>query len=124
MGPLVVELFEKIIEFALLLQAVPARGARGLRFEREVHAFMPAILLRMPMLDAFDGDAQAQPPDVFLHYPYTDGARSDLDPSLHFVWFDEILTDSVGGGGVYMQFHSDNSNPWNGGFWQHWRCDV
>ena len=28
MGPLVVELFEKIIEFALLLQAVPARGAR------------------------------------------------------------------------------------------------
>jgi hypothetical protein len=37
MGPLVVELFEKIIEFALLLQAVPARVARGLRFEREVH---------------------------------------------------------------------------------------
>src|SRR4029077_10854358 len=63
MGPLVVELFEKIIEFALLLQAVPARGARGLRFEREVHAFMPAILLRMTGLDAFDGDAQAQPPD-------------------------------------------------------------
>jgi hypothetical protein len=37
MGPLVVELFEKIIEFALLLQAVSARVARGLRFEREVH---------------------------------------------------------------------------------------
>jgi hypothetical protein len=53
MGPLVVELFEKIIEFALLLQAVPARGARGLRFEREVHRFMPAILLRMTGLDAF-----------------------------------------------------------------------
>src|SRR5882762_6811236 len=47
MRPFVVELFEKIIEFALLLQAVPTRGARGLRFEREVHAFMPAILLRM-----------------------------------------------------------------------------
>src|SRR5467141_2421380 len=63
MGPLVVEFFEKIIEFALLLQAVPARGARGLRFEREVHAFMPAILLWMTGLDAFDGDAQSQPPD-------------------------------------------------------------
>src|SRR5882757_1659045 len=63
MSPFVVELFEKIIEFALLLQAVPTRGARGLRFEREVHAFMAAILLRMTGLDAFDGDAQAQPPD-------------------------------------------------------------
>src|SRR6267143_1409076 len=43
--------------------SVDFRGARGLRFEREVHAFMPAILLRMTGLDAFDGDAQAQPPD-------------------------------------------------------------
>ena len=66
MGPLVVELFEKIIEFALLLQAVAARGARGLRFEREVLAFVPAILLRMTGLDAFDGDAQAQPRDLEL----------------------------------------------------------
>jgi hypothetical protein len=35
MGPLVVELFEKIIEFALLLHAVPARGARGLRLRHQ-----------------------------------------------------------------------------------------
>jgi RHS repeat-associated protein len=62
--------------------------------------------------------------DAFLHYPYTDGARSDQDPSLHFVWFDPTLTDAVGGSGVYMQFHSDSSNPWNGGFWHHWGCDV
>ena len=57
--------------------------------------------------------------DAFLHDPYTDGGRSDQNPSLHFVWFDPILTDYVGGTGVYMQFHSDSSNPWNGGFWQH-----
>jgi RHS repeat-associated protein len=62
--------------------------------------------------------------DVFLHYPYTDGGRSDQTPSLHYVWFDENLTDYIGGAGVYMQFHADNSNPWNGGFWQHWGCDV
>jgi hypothetical protein len=61
--PLVVELLEKIIEFALLLQTVHARGTSGFRFEGKMHAFMPAILLRMTGLDAFDGDAQTQPPD-------------------------------------------------------------
>jgi hypothetical protein len=50
--PLVVELFEKIIEFGLLLQDVFARGTRGMRSEREVQAFMPAILLRMTGLEA------------------------------------------------------------------------
>lgn len=62
--------------------------------------------------------------DSFLHYPYTDGGRSDQTPSLHGVWFDENLTDFVGGSGFYMQFHSDSSNPYNGGFWQHWGCDM
>jgi RHS repeat-associated protein len=62
--------------------------------------------------------------DAFLHDPYTDGSRSDQTPSLHFVWFDQNLTDYVGGSGVYAQFHADSSNPWNGGFWQHWGCDV
>jgi hypothetical protein len=42
MRPLVVELLKKIIEFALLLQTVQACGASGLRFERRVHALMPA----------------------------------------------------------------------------------
>ena len=58
-----VELLEKIIEFALLLQTVQACGTSGFRLESEMHAFMPAILLRMTGLDAFDGDAQTQPPD-------------------------------------------------------------
>jgi hypothetical protein len=40
---LVIELFEKIIEFSLLLQLFRPR-AHGLRFEREVHAFMLAVL--------------------------------------------------------------------------------
>ena len=40
-GPLVVELLEKIIEFGLLLQTVQACGASGFRFEGKVHAFMP-----------------------------------------------------------------------------------
>jgi len=63
--------------------------------------------------------------DAFLHYPYTDGGRDNNNQnSLHFVWFDENLTDYMGGSGVYMQFHLDSSNPYAGGFWQHWGCDV
>jgi hypothetical protein len=58
-----VELLEKIIKLGLLLQTVHARGTSGFGFERKMHALMPAILLRMTGLDAFDGDAQTQPPD-------------------------------------------------------------
>jgi len=66
----------------------------------------------------------SNPGDVFLHYPYTEGGRSDQTPSLHGVWFGEDLTDYVGGSGVYTEFHEDSSNPYNGGFWGHWGCDV
>jgi hypothetical protein len=69
-------------------------------------------------------DADSGLGDAFLHYPYTDGGRSCQSPSLHFVWFDQSLTNYVGGNGVYMQFHEDSGNPRNGGFWQHWGCDV
>jgi hypothetical protein len=60
--PFVVELPEKLVEFALLLQAVHSRRSSGFVFERETHALMPAVLLRMTGLDAFDDDAQTQPP--------------------------------------------------------------
>jgi len=72
-----------------------------------------------------DADVDSNVGDAFLHYPYSDGGRdNNTRDSLHFVWFDENLTDSTGGTGVYMQFHLDSSNPWAGGFWQHWGCDV
>jgi hypothetical protein len=57
-----VELLEKIIEFGLLLQTVQTCGTSGFRFKSEMHALVPAILLWMTRLDAFDGDAQTQPP--------------------------------------------------------------
>ena len=53
----VVKLLEKVIELGLLLQTVHACGASGFGFEGQVHAFMPAVLLRMTGLDALDGDA-------------------------------------------------------------------
>src|SRR5689334_25391875 len=61
-GSLLVELLDKIIEAGLLLQEVEASGARGFLLEREVHAFVPAVLLGMTGANAFDADAQAQPP--------------------------------------------------------------
>src|ERR1700719_947848 len=63
MRSLVVEFLEKIVELALLLETVHACGTSGFVFESEMHALMPTVLLRMTRLDAFDGDAQTQPPD-------------------------------------------------------------
>ena len=65
----------------------------------------------------------SNPGDAFLHYPYTDGARDSFATnSLHGVWFDPNLTNYVGGSGVYMQFHTDADNPWQGSMWNHMMC--
>ena len=62
MGSLVVELADERIEARLLLQAVHSGWSGRFLLERQVHALVPAVLLRMAGLDALDGDAQAQPP--------------------------------------------------------------
>ena len=51
------------VEAGLLLEHVAGRGLGSFRLEREMHAFMPAVLLGMPGCDALDVDAEAQPPD-------------------------------------------------------------
>jgi hypothetical protein len=61
-----VELFEEFVEAGLLLQAVHAGQAGGLLLERQVHALVPAILLRVTGLDALDQDAETKPPDGVL----------------------------------------------------------
>ena len=63
MRPFVVELLHEGIELGLLLQQIGAGGARGFFLQGQMHALMPAVLLRMTGPDAFDADAQAQPPD-------------------------------------------------------------
>src|SRR6202163_400400 len=63
MGSLLVEGADELIEARLLLQEVPGGGLGGFLLERQMHALMPAVLLRMAGLDALDADTQAQPPD-------------------------------------------------------------
>jgi hypothetical protein len=60
---LAIENFHEVIEAGLLLQEVGGRRFRGFFLQGEMHAFMASILLGMAGLDAFDADAQAQPPD-------------------------------------------------------------
>ena len=58
-----IELFDEIVELALLLKTIEARRACGFLFEREMHAFVSSILLGMTRPDPFDTDAQTKPPD-------------------------------------------------------------
>ncbi len=63
MRSFVIELFQESVELGLLLQDVGARWPGGFFLQRQVHALMPPVLLRMTGPNAFDRDAQAQPPD-------------------------------------------------------------
>jgi len=55
--------FHEVIEAGLLRQKVVSGRLGGFFLQCEMHAFVATILLRMSRLDAFDGDAQAKPPD-------------------------------------------------------------
>ena len=59
----VVELFDERVEPGLLLKEISAGGTRRLLFQCQVHALMASVLLGMAGPNAFDRDAEAQPPD-------------------------------------------------------------
>jgi hypothetical protein len=60
MGPFDIELMNEGIEAVLLLQAIEAGRTDRFRLEGEMHALVAAVLLRMPRLDALDGDAKPE----------------------------------------------------------------
>jgi hypothetical protein len=59
---LIVEDLHELVEARLLLKKIAGGRLGSLFLQREMHAFMAAVLLRMAGLDPFDADAQAQPP--------------------------------------------------------------
>jgi len=62
MGSFSIEFIDEVIEPGLLLQAVHLRRSGCLFLECQVHALMASILLWAAGFDAFDIDAQSQPP--------------------------------------------------------------
>jgi hypothetical protein len=58
-----VEDLDEVVEASLLLQEVASRRFSGFFLQGEMHAFVTAILLGMAGLNAFDANAQAEPPD-------------------------------------------------------------
>ena len=62
-GSFLVELADEAVEADLLLKEIAAGRAGCFTFQGKMHPLMATVLLGMAGLDAFDGDAQAQPPD-------------------------------------------------------------
>ena len=63
MRPVVDVTLDKVIEALLLLGEVVACGLGGLFFEGQMHTLAAPVLLWAAGFDAFDTDAQTQPPD-------------------------------------------------------------
>jgi hypothetical protein len=61
-GTLGIELLDEDLKPGLLLETGHARRACGLLVQRQVHALVAAVLVRVAGLDALDGDAEPQPP--------------------------------------------------------------
>ena len=54
----IVAAFDEVIELGLMLQEVLAGWLGSLELQSQMHAFMPAVLLRMAGLDALDRDTE------------------------------------------------------------------
>jgi len=58
-GTFVVEDLDELIEPGLLLQKIPGRRLGGFFLQREMHAFVAAVLLWVTWLDPFDADVKS-----------------------------------------------------------------
>jgi hypothetical protein len=58
MRPVVVEILDEVIELPLLLEEVFGGRFGGFLLERQMHALVAAILLRIAGFDALDADPE------------------------------------------------------------------
>jgi hypothetical protein len=64
-----VETRHEVIDAGLLLEHVARRRLRRFAFEREMHALVPPVVLRMARLAALDLNPKAEPPHRELTEP-------------------------------------------------------
>jgi hypothetical protein len=95
MRPLIVVAIDEIIELGLLLQEVAGSRLGGLQLERQVHALVAAVLLRVAGFDAFDRNAEPEPSDrEFGQVEERIGAcEGDAVVGADGVWQTELLED-------------------------------
>ena len=60
---------EEVVEPGLLLEHVRGRRLGRFSLQREAHALMPPVLLRVPRFNPFDLDPKSEPPDGQLAQP-------------------------------------------------------
>lgn len=64
MRPILVVNLDEVIKALLLLQEVEGGRFGGFLFQGQMHALVPAVLLRVAGLDALEADAESEPPDT------------------------------------------------------------
>ena len=86
--PFLIEDVDEVIKPGLLLQEVATGRFGGFFLQGEMHALMTAILLGMTRLDAFNANAQPEPPD---------GEFAQVEQSVCGSEGDAVIATDVGG---------------------------
>jgi hypothetical protein len=92
-----IELLDEGIEPGLLLENVHARRAGCLNFQREMHAFVPAVLFGATWFGVLDGNAESEPPHRELREieeKIPDLGKATV-PFRQFSQFVELLSQSL-----------------------------